>query len=211
MQKIWSLAVIISGLNAGVAFAQASLLQQGRQCLDIKQYERALALFQQFSQAAFENPEGYFWQGVAFDEMGRYEDASRAYQQAINCCEENSMDSVEIRINLGNAFLKLHKPDEAIVQYHRAINIDRRAAGAYLNLARAFIEKADWQAALESLNQAAKCGNDTAQLSYYRVKVLAGAGQKAEARVQLDLLLKRLNDGPQKNLIKKEFESLSSS
>lgn len=211
MQKIRFLAIIIIGLNAGAAFAQGSLLQQGRQCLDIKQYERALTLFQQFSQTALENPEGYFWQGIAFDEMGRYEDAFRAYKQAINCCEENNLDSVEIRLNLGNALLKLHKPEEAIVQYHRAINIDRRATGAYLNLSRAFIEKADWPAALESLKQAAKLGNDTPQLSYYRVKALVGAGLKAEASVELDLLLKRLNDGPQKNLIKKEFESLLSS
>lgn len=213
----FSIAVILSCLLGGFrsipvwaqpkdAFTSApTLLQQGRQLLDLRQYEQALRYFSRYSEIRGEEPEGYFWQGIALDEMGRYEEAANAYEQAIHKALERGMDSAEIRVDLANVLLKAHRLDEAIAQYKKAIDIDGRLVLAHLNLARAYIERGDWQLALDNLDRSSELGFRGAHLPYYRAKALSGLGRKGESARQVEVLMQQLPDDAKKSLIRNEF------
>lgn len=185
-----------------------ALLRQGRQQLDLRRPDQALSIFRQFSAIRSEDPEGYFWQGVAFDEMGQYPPAISAYRESLAKSTGRNMDAAEVRVNLGNVLLKSHLVDDAIAEYRKAIEMDGREWRGHLNLARALIEKKDYSAALEELDLCADLHFNGMQLPYYRAKAFLGLGKTAEAAVQVDKLMQRTPEGSQRNHLTQEFKAI---
>ena len=153
-------------------------------------------------------PEGYFWQGVCYDNMGQLDQAIGCYIKGVEQVLKAGMDSAELRTDLGNDYLKQGRVDEAIDQYKRAVEVDRRQAIAHLNLGRAYIQKGDADAALACLQRAEDLHFDPAQLAYYRAKVLLQAGKNEDARTQLRQTLAKLPDGDTARRVRSEFAAL---
>jgi tetratricopeptide (TPR) repeat protein len=169
------------------------MLNQARALLQQAQPQQALNLATEFVRLKPLEPEGYFWQGVALDNLGRTQPALRSYEIGIQQTLKAGMDSAELRMNAGNALLKLGRLDDAIVQYRRAVEIDPGLALAHLNLGRALVEKGDVEGALECFQRCEDLHFKPYQLSYYRAKAFVRAGRIADAKAQVVTALSKLD------------------
>jgi len=79
-------------------------------------------------------------QGVKFTKAGKYEDAVKAYQQAISI----KPDLAEAQHELGFALFKLRKYEEAIVAFKQALTLKPRNAETYSNLGLSYKAVGQW-------------------------------------------------------------------
>lgn len=151
-------------------------------------------------------PDGYFWLGLAYDELDQSDLAIVAYRKSQTQASIVGMDSSELHTNLGNTLLKTRHVDEAIAEYRRAIELEPKTTAARLNLARALLAKDQPQQALETLDQCNQAGAPQAQLHYYRAKSLKALGKFPEAQAEARLDLECVNDPGARTMITREFQ-----
>lgn len=185
------------------------LLNQARAHIQQAQPQQALALTEQFIQFRPLEPEGYFWQGVAWDNMMRTQQAVMCYEKGIQQVLRAGMDSAELRMNIANDLLKLGRIDDAIAQYRRAAQIDPGLPLVHLNLGRALIEKGDIDEALECFQRCEDLHFKPSQLAYYRAKAMIRAGRIADAKTQVLSSLSKLNEtSPLSQKLREEFSQV---
>ncbi len=189
------------------SISSSSLLARGTQLIDAGRLNEALDLFQGFCRSRPQDPRAYFWMGVCYDEMGKHAMAAQAFRDGIAKAEQQAMDSSEIRMNLGNALLKMNQVDEAIEAYKRAIEINPQYGLAELNLGRAFLQKGDYRSALAAFEKCDELHFNVRQLSYYKAKTLLGLGKKDEAAGLVRRLLQDFPEGSARAEIEAEFKS----
>lgn len=187
--------------------ASLAILRKGTQLIDAGRLPDALGLFQQYVRERPGDPSGYFWIGVCYDEMSNFQYSAQAYRDGISRAEQNGMDSAEMRTNLGNVYLKQNDLEQAIDSYKRAIEVNPQYALAELNLARAFISKADYPSALSALDKCDDLHCNLRQSSYYRAKALLASGKREEASALVHKLLQDFPAGEARNSLLQEFQS----
>jgi tetratricopeptide (TPR) repeat protein len=191
------------------SLAAWNVLARGRQLVRGGQPQQALPIIRQFISLKPMEPEGYFWQGVALDNINQTNDALTSFRKGIEQVLLAGMDSAELRLNAGNVLFKQGQTADAIVQYKRAVEIDPRLALAQLNLGRALIETGDITGALNCFSRCDDLHFEVAQLPYYRAKALLKAGRRDDARAQVLTALSRLPAGHTvATKIKQEFAEL---
>lgn len=131
----------------------------------------------------------YFYRGLAYDESGDPSKAVKDYLESLERAKTVGMDSSELRMNLGNSYMKLNFFNDAIVEYQKAIDIDPSNGAAHLQLGRALLTKGDYNDALKSLRRADSLGFNDTSLPYLKALALAGLGEKKDALVELEPLL----------------------
>jgi Flp pilus assembly protein TadD len=89
---------------------------------------------------------GYYNLGVAYDHMGRIDDAFRYYEKAIAL----KPDSPEPHVGLGVIYARRGMLDRAILHYKKAINLWPAYPKAYYNLGNAYFKKGLVDKAIES-------------------------------------------------------------
>lgn len=187
------------------------LLTQTRQLLNAGQLQQALATVQQFIRNKPLEPEGYFWQAVIYDELDDTKFALRSYNAAVDTVLKAGMDSADLRVNLGNALLKMGKTEDALWQYRRAVEIDSRLPMAHLNLGRALLQKGQAMQALDCFSRCRDLHFSSPQLFYYSAKAYQQMGRRQEAQSQIQLVLEKLPPGPSRDRIAREFAQTAGS
>ena len=86
--------------------------------------------------------------GVAYGDLGRYEEEIESYKQAIRI----NPDLEEAHVNLGVAYGDLGKHKKAIESYKQAIRFDPDYAMAHYNLGVCYIDNRDKSSALKQHN-----------------------------------------------------------
>ncbi|HEY9793231.1 MAG TPA: tetratricopeptide repeat protein [Candidatus Obscuribacterales bacterium] len=184
-------------------------LATGQQLVRQGHPRQALAAIEAFIAQQPLEPEGYFWQAVAFDNLNEPDQALKAYTKAIEQVLKAGMDSAELRMNTGNVLLKQGKTQAAIEQYKRAAAIDPALGIVQLNLGRALIQLGDSQGALKCFQRCTDLHFQPPQLAYYQAKALLLAGRKDDARAQVQFALSKLPGGDEAaKKIKREFAEL---
>jgi tetratricopeptide (TPR) repeat protein len=193
-------------LPADSSWAQ---LEKGRQLIREKRPREALRDIEAFICEQPLEPEGYFWQAVAFDNLNETDHALNAYTKAIQQVLKAGMDSAELRMNTGNVLLKQGKTQAAIEQYKRAAVVDPGLGIVQLNLGRALVQTGDSEGALKCFQRCADLHFQPPQLAYYQAKALLLAGRKDDARLQVQNALSKLAAGDEvAKKIKQEFAEL---
>ena len=151
------------------ARAENALIQQANQELAASNWQRAIPLLQQLIEMDPSNWQFYSALGNAQCDLGRYQDATQTYdkgvdqaQNAISTDPKKSVaDSAKIKVgiaklltNEGNAFLKLHDDNDAIVAYSKAAEIAPNPATAYFNLCAAEYNTGRVDGALDACDKA---------------------------------------------------------
>ena len=154
-------AVSQLGLERSAKWSVASRLRNGEAV-------QALPLIQQFIVANPLEPEGYFWQAAALDELHEFDQALQAYSKALSESTKVGMDSAELRMNVGNVLLKQGKTSQAIEQYQRAAAVDPGLPLVQLNLGRALLAQNDTVGALACFQRCVAQHFEPVQLPYYR-------------------------------------------
>jgi tetratricopeptide (TPR) repeat protein len=218
--RLLFLVYIAVNINLGIAYETAgqvqyaspsSILIQAQKMLAANETQQAMPLIAKYISLNPKDPEGYYWQGIAFDILDLPENACLAYNKSIEQAGLRGLDSAELRVDIANVLLKLHRTNDAITHYERAIEINPQLTYAYINLARALIEKGDYERCLDNLDKAISLNpNFTAkQLFYYRIKALVKLARKHEAEQELQILLSKISNEKTKNEIQHEFAELN--
>jgi len=161
------------------------VLAAGRSAMQARRPSQSLPCFQKYVKLKPEDPRGYFWLGMALDELGDLKGALSAYTDSLEQGKKLGMDSEELRVNLGNTLMKLNYLKEATFDYKRALEINPKNAIAHMNLGRALIESNEYQAAYLQFKAVSDLGVTSPELSYFKAQALKGMGKKEEARRQL--------------------------
>lgn len=109
--------------------------------------------------AAGQPPADWLAQAVEHEDAGRFHQAMRCYQRAI----ETTGESPELLFNLANVLYRLRRKVEAVGQYRRAVELDPGMHDAWNNLGVALCELRECDQAAWSFQQAIRlapwCGD----------------------------------------------------
>jgi len=89
----------------------------------------------------------YLNEALALERQGDYDAALTSYRLALR----DNPDDLRILQNMAIAFTKTQRPDDAIRQYRRALEIDENLAGAHYGLAFLLLRRGDRDQAAEHL------------------------------------------------------------
>ncbi len=117
-------------------------------------YERALSIFQKYLSYNSNDPQGYFWRGVAFQNSGQPDRAIEEYQQSLLSADTGPVDAVELRNNLANLLFQKGRMPEAETHYRRALEIDARAWDVKMNYAQLLLSQNRVEEAAKLLSEA---------------------------------------------------------
>jgi tetratricopeptide (TPR) repeat protein len=176
----------VAHLNLGT-----TLLNKGRADDAITQYEEALLIKPDYTDARFNL-------GNALAQKGRMDDAITQYQQALQI----KPDYADARVNLGIALVQKGRTDDAIIQYQEALRINPNQAEARVNLGNALVHKGKADDAITQYQEALriKPGDAAAHVSLGIVLAQTGRAGEGIAHFQKALQLEPANPEIQNNL-----------
>ncbi len=126
------------------------------------------------------NPQQLFSDAVAAQRSGDDALAVRKYQEIL----KSYPDSLEVRTNLGAAFAKLNRFDEAIDQY-RAVLAKKDNAGLRFNLGLAYYKKGAWRDAVQQFETLRAAQPDDVRVATLLAECYANLGQDEKVIVTL--------------------------
>jgi tetratricopeptide (TPR) repeat protein len=91
------------------------------------------------------NPRAHYGLGWAHERLGNLADAEKAYRESLL----GAPTDVSAVNSLGLVLLRQRKFQEAIVQFKKAVDLDRESPEAYLNLGAAHDEQSQWSEAID--------------------------------------------------------------
>jgi protein O-mannosyl-transferase len=162
-------------------------------------WNNSIALFSHAIEVTQNNYIAYNNRGVAYNSIGRYEDAIKDYKQAARIMPDYS----EANFNIGVAYGKLNRYQDAIEPLKQAIKIKPDYTKAYYNLGVAYETLGRRQEAVEAYKQAIRIEPDYADayinlgVTYYRLGRYKDAVEpyKQAIKIQPDFVLAHYNLG----------------
>lgn len=85
-----------------------------------------------------------FFSALCYSRMGNFEEAIRLYSSALTIREHSTVSS-----NMGNCYLEMGKPQEALECFHRVLRADNANPNALNNIAQLYIQLGEYEDALE--------------------------------------------------------------
>ena len=142
----WAAVVVVLAVTGALVSAGCG----GRPSLGLHGREadspgNGLAAYQEAIRLKPDYAEAHYNLGVAYGELGRYQEEIAAYQEAIRL----KPDYADAHCNLGVAYGELGRYEEEIAAYQEAIRVKPDDADAHFNLGLAYLARGDRGAALE--------------------------------------------------------------
>ncbi|MFP4331529.1 MAG: tetratricopeptide repeat protein [Spirochaetaceae bacterium] len=109
-----------------------SLLEQGEELFMQDRPGEAVPLLEQVVEREEAPARAFYYLGIAYEQLERYEDAVEVYQRAL---ERGGINRARVHFNLGNNYLHLGDREAAVDAYSQALEADGEYAPAYLNRA----------------------------------------------------------------------------
>jgi len=172
-----------------------ALLEEGKELYRTDQDEKAVVAFAEAIKLDPELAEAHFRLGLAFDAVGKEQEAEAAYKKAIEVYKKHLDDEskdAEAHYNMGQAYAGLHLYTEAVKQYRQATKLKDDDADIFYDLGTALTKLAQYDEAvavfsksleIDPENYRAEDGLEEAREGVQRIK----AGKKH----QEDLLKKQ--------------------
>jgi len=111
-----------------------------------------------------------YGRGLAFAEQGAWTEAEKEFHTT----EHKDDNNVEYLCSLGYAYLKLHKPDDAIKRYERVYKMDPRSTRALVGMAAAYEDRQNFREAVRMWQRYARMALPAAEKTRAQ-GLLAGA------------------------------------
>lgn len=162
---------------------------RGRQMVANNDLANALVTFRAAQRMSPVDSRPYFWIGYCLERTGDLNGAVKAYSACLDSAKSHSMDSAELRIDLGNTLCKLNYFKEAIFDYKRALVIDPSLTVAHVCLARAYVETNDWLSATQELDFCQAHSIWAPELAYLRALTLCAQGARSDALKQIETFI----------------------
>jgi TonB family protein len=159
-----------------------ALIQQAQNAMNAKNWQEAIPLLQQL--VAMEPTEWQFYIGLGDAQLnlGQYDEAVESYQKGIGVAESNTVPSTDpakkkagvakMLIYQGNAYVKLHRTNEAVAAFTRAAGMDPNPAVAYFNLCATQYNSGNMEGALDACDKAIAANPTKTEAYFIKASVL---------------------------------------
>lgn len=210
------------------------LIKQANDAIMAKNWQEAAAASQQLVAADPNNWQYYSGLGDAQLNLGQYDQAVSTYQRGIDLTESTttvdphntSTDPAKRKVgeghmltSQGNAYLKLHKNDEAIRAYIKGAAMDPNPALAYFNVCAVEYNTGNTGGALEACDKAIAADPGKADAYFIKGSLLLAASKTdsngrivapAGAAEALDKYLELAPNGPRVDDVKQMLQLIGS-
>ena len=121
---------------------------------DAQDYATAIARLQRVIELNPAMMRAYDTLGLCYDYLGRFDEAIKSYNQAIELNRLQSKPSPWPHVDLAISLMAVNQPTEAERNLRRALEYDAHLPQAHYQLGRVFEMQGDYQTAVQSLKQA---------------------------------------------------------
>ncbi|MBD2533325.1 tetratricopeptide repeat protein [Nostoc flagelliforme FACHB-838] len=166
------------------------LFELGNLLSATKEYEAAIASYEQALKLKPDYHQAWYNRGIALDDLGRFEEAIASYNQALKF----KPDYHEVLNNRGNVLGNLGRNEEAIASYDQALKFKPDYHDTWYNRGIALGNLGRFEEAITSYDQALKFKPDYHDTWYNRGKALRKLGRFEEAIASCDQALKFKSD-----------------
>ncbi|HUS09076.1 MAG TPA: tetratricopeptide repeat protein [Pyrinomonadaceae bacterium] len=133
-----------------------ALVEEGKELYRTDQDEKAAETFEQAIKLDPDLAEAHFRLGLAYDSMGKEQEAEAAYKKAIDVykkyVDENDNDA-EAHYNMGQAYAGLHLYTEAVRKYRQATRLKDDDADMFYDLGAALTKLAQYDEAVAAFSK----------------------------------------------------------
>lgn len=157
-------------------FAYAWTLM-GHEYIANEEYDAALASFRKSVSADKRHYGGWYGLGRTLERQGKLEEAERHYRIAAKINPSNAT----LMVCIGVIYEKLHKKDNALACFSRALELAPMSALARFKKARVLMNLRDYEQALVELKRLKDVAPDEANVWFLLGKCWKGLGEKGEA------------------------------
>jgi tetratricopeptide (TPR) repeat protein len=190
-------------------------LDQGKEFYRTDQDEGAVQAFQEAIRLDPELAEAYFRLGLAYDAVGKEQEAEDAYKKAVErykkYLDENSKDA-EGHYNLGQTYAGLHLYSEAIREYRQATRLKDDDADIFYDLGTALMKLAQYDEAAGAFSKSLEIDPENYRAEDALEEAREGVQRiKAGKKHQEDLFKKQQKEEELKNANGNSSQSNSSS
>lgn len=176
--------------------ADMHYLYEGRDFYKKGDLNAAMQSFKELAKLRPNNLAVHFWMGLIYDETNNTRAAMDEYATCLKLAASVNMDAPELRINLGNSLARENYNKEALFDFKRAVEIDKRYTLANLGLAKSLLATGEYDSALTAVEQYQRAGGN--DINMYLIKGLAlackGTGQEASTQLKTFLQGARAKD-----------------
>ena len=120
----------------------------------------AVYILEQVVEGSSPPSKAFYYLGVVYEQLERYEDAVDLYQRAL---EQPGINRARVLFNMGNNYLHMGDRDQAVEAYSRALESNSEYAPAYLNRANSRVALDSYEGALKDYSLYLTLEPNTAQ------------------------------------------------
>jgi tetratricopeptide (TPR) repeat protein len=158
----------------------------GRTKYNENRFAEAIEAFQQYLKLVPKSVKGEDNLGLSYQGLGRTEDATAAYRNAIAWQEHTLTQDSGPFINLGALLLDENHPQEAIPYLQRAVTISPQETRAHEQLGKAYERLNQFPKAQSEFEKALESAPLNSRLHYMLGRVYQEQGLKEKAKVEFD-------------------------
>ena len=125
--------------------------------------------------------------GLALEELGRDEDAIRAYRRAIELTEQQQLREGSPYVNLGKFLLTKSRWAESLPPLQKAVQLTPGSAEAWFLLGKSLLKSGREGDAVQTLTKAVQLAADYAEAHYLLSRIYLQQGRTAEAQKELQI------------------------
>jgi tetratricopeptide (TPR) repeat protein len=165
---------------------KASALE--RRALDAMQagdFEAGIRIYQQLLETEPDNGRALYYIGYAHGRLGEIDSEIHYYEAAVVA----GYRTVELFINLGEAYLGRGQPQEAVAAYRRALDLDSGSPDAHFGIGRALLEQHRYDEGVAYLERAVTLAPGVPEFREYLGLFYERAGRLEDARRQFARIL----------------------
>ncbi|MBD2347099.1 tetratricopeptide repeat protein [Anabaena subtropica] len=160
-------------------------IQQGDSLFSQKNYEEAIAYYEQAVKIVSDDAVAWFKRGLTLARLNRFKDAIKSYNQAIKI----QPDYHQAWCDLGVAFGNIRRHQEAFTAFNKATQVKEDDAIAWLNRGLALIELEEYEEAIASFDKALQFQPNSPKIWDKRGYTLVRLGLDDEAVISFDKAL----------------------
>ena len=180
-----------------------TLVESGREFYRTDQDEKAVEAFAEATRLDPELAEAHFRLGLAFDAVGKEDEAEEAYKKAVEKYKKqfqsNDKDA-ESHYNLGQAYAGLHLYSEAIREYRQATKLKPDDSDIYYDLGVALSRLANYDEAVAAFSKSLEIDPENYRAEDALEEAREGAKRiRAGKKHQEDLLKKQKKEDDSEN------------
>jgi len=158
----------------------------GRTKYNENRFEEAISAFQQYLKLDPKSVKGEDNLGLAFQGLGRTEDASAAYRTAISWQKQKLDQDSGPFINLGSLLLDQNQLQQALPYLQQAISIAPREPRAHEQLGKAYERLSEFTKAQGEFERAVQLAPENFRLHYMLGRIYQKEGQTDRAKLEFD-------------------------